>query len=534
MNDSFKDYIKKFFKKIAAFCGVALQNSYNYCRMIGPFLKNVYVELCISWKMLVILLKHSRFYEHLNALYQDAFFQTYFARPAYNIFQTSCSFYRKKRELFLTEWHFTSPFYEKANPPQPIKIVFWGASSFFILFIAWATFFKIDEFVHAPGDVETNLEEKVMRHFEGGVIDTIFVKEGQYVSKGDVLLTLKDDPIKVSKEDNTEKYYNQLGHVARLKAQLEEQSELILPKEIIKYSKTLAKEIQDAFASSMISLKNQKKIYEKQQAAKELELKEMIEREKNLKEVVNLAQKEVDFLEPLTKQKLVPKTQLMRSQKDLLDKKTQHKTALLSVPKIKSEIEEIQKRLEQVVYDFQQKVLDELKQREPEIGTSKVRLETDQDRFERSRLRSPIQGIIKTLHIKTNGSALPAGQDAVTIVPFEDQLVVTSHVNPKDVGFVSLGNKASVKITAFDYSIFGSLDGHVTHISPDTFLDDKKQPYFKIKVRCAKNYFLHQGKKFFISPGMTSQVDILTGKKSVMHYLLKPIVKTFSEALTEK
>lgn len=205
-----------------------------------------------------------------------------------------------------------------------------------------------------------------------------------------------------------------------------------------------------------------------------------------------------------------------------------------NIPNIKAQIEELQSRFEQVKNEFNQKNMDELNQRKSDLGTAHSRMVSDQDKLDRSKIISPTEGIVKIVHTKTLGSAISPGKEVVTLVPVEDNLYITANVNPKDIGFIREGDHANVKITAFDYSIFGSLDGKVMHISPDTFFDEKKQPYFKVKLTTSNNYFAHDGRKLFISPGMMAQVDVLTGKRTVMSYILKPIVKTVKNSMGEK
>jgi adhesin transport system membrane fusion protein len=418
-------------------------------------------------------------------------------------------------------------------PTGSSNIIFWIMSGLFAFFILWASVFHIDEFVHATGEVETSSEEKVITHFEGGVVEEILITEGQHVKAGQVLLRLKDDPLKASRDENTDKYYTNLGHIARLKNQIGGHQAFTLSKEIVAYSPIVAKDINDAFRSYLDSFQKQQEIIYKQKLAKELELKELEGRKKDLEETVRLAEKEVSLLKPLAQKKYVSLTQLIRSQKDLADKNTEYNMAINNIPRVEAQIQELQSRFDQVKNDFNQKDIDELKQREADLGTAHSRMVSDEDRLERSRIVSPTEGIIKIIHVKTLGSSIAPGKEVVTLVPIEDSLYITANVNPKDIGFVREGNQANIKVTAFDYSIFGSLKGKVIHISPDTFFDEKKQPYFKVKLTTSKNYFEHGKSKLFISPGMTTQMSILIGKRTVMNYILKPIIKTLSDSMGE-
>lgn len=454
-----------------------------------------------------------------------------FIRKSANTLNKFVNYFEKTVEH---EWLPTTTQAKQDKPKKSVNLIFWIGTSLFLCFIIWANVFHIDEFAHANGEVETTTEEEIVTHLEGGIIDKILVKEGQHVKKEQTLMILKNIPFQTSKDDNAEKYFSNLGHIARLHAQIDGKDTFTPPQKVVDFSKNVANDISKTFQSHKESLKNQQKIIMDQKTAKELELKEHESRVVNLKTLLELSEREVSIIKPLADKNYVAQTQLIRTQKDKMEKKIQLDTISEEIPKIKAQISELKNRLEQVKNDARQKDHDELKQREVEVGTAHSHMVSDQDRVDRSKIISPVDGIVKSVHTKTLGSSIVAGKEIVTIIPVDEALLIAANVMPKDIGFISKGNPVNIKITAFDYSIFGSLKGKVIHISPNTFLDEKKQPYFKVKIATTKSHFDFGKLKLSIAPGMTAQVDFLTGRKTIMHYILKPIIKTLDESLGEK
>ncbi len=185
---------------------------------------------------------------------------------------------------------------------------------------------------------------------------------------------------------------------------------------------------------------------------------------------------------------------------------------------------------------FKRQALSELNKAKSELSALKESYVADKDRVNRTTVRAPLKGIIKQIKINTIGGVIKPGMDILEIVPLDDTLLIEAKIRPQDIGFIHPQQKAMVKITAYDYSIYGGLEGKVEHISADTIVDDKDNSYYLIQVRTNKNYLKgkHKDKSLYIIPGMLASVDILTGKKSVLEYLLKPILKAREKALRER
>ncbi len=230
-------------------------------------------------------------------------------------------------------------------------------------------------------------------------------------------------------------------------------------------------------------------------------------------------------------------SQLIRTKKDYADRKTQLDSAQERIKNIKAAIEEAKEKIKEIKYDYDRRDEEELKDRNLRLTEAKRIYLTAKDRLERLDIRSPVKGIVNQLHTRTIGSSVPPNGEIVTIVPIADTLIIDAQVQPQDIGFIKPNDSASIKVTAFDYSIYGSLKGHVVSISPDTVQEGKdvnQRVYYLVKVRTDINYLSRHGQKYIIIPGMTVQVDIFTGHKTIMQYIFKPLIKTISESMGER
>lgn len=280
--------------------------------------------------------------------------------------------------------------------------------------------------------------------------------------------------------------------IARLNAELQAKNQLDFSNELQKKYPEMTQKIKNIFNLNQTALNNELKTIE---ASKKL------------------IQKELNLLSPLAKQGIV-------SQLDIIELQKQYNNL---------HIQKIQK-LEQ----YRALAREELRQAEEERELLIQTLTATRDRFERTKLYSPVQGVINQIYIRTPGEVIAPGQKIMEIVSLDEPLEIDVYLEPKDIGFIKLHQKANVKITAYDYSIYGYLEATVSHISPDVIVNDKGTGFYEIGLKLKAPYFIHGGKKIELKPGMAASVSIVTGKRSVLSYLLKPIVNASSSALRER
>ena len=266
---------------------------------------------------------------------------------------------------------------------------------------------------------------------------------------------------------------------------------------------------------------------------KQNELKTAIESSKSLAKSLSLIKEELKMTEPMVKQGVKSKIDLLKLQREVNDIKNRYITTKNSIENIKSAIKELQDKINAQKLQFQNEVKRKLTDLLTEYETYKASLEAYKDTVKRTLVKSPIDGIVQKLYVNTIGEVVKPGATLVEIVPVNEKLIIKTKIKPKDIGFIYKGQKAIVKFSAYDYSIYGGLEGKVIAISPDTVKDERGHVFYIVKVETDKNY-LHNNKKLKIIPGMIATVDIITGKKTLMQYILKPILKTKEYSFSER
>ena len=267
---------------------------------------------------------------------------------------------------------------------------------------------------------------------------------------------------------------------------------------------------------------------------REHELAELGNRLGQLERSHQLAIEELKITEPLAVKRVVPKVELLRLQRQLNDLAGELETTRLAVPRVESGLRGARRQIEERTLSFRAEAQRELNAVEAEAAVLAEAITAEADRVERTDVRSPVRGTIKQLLVNTVGGVIQPGEDLVEIVPLEDTLLVEARIRPADIAFLRPGQPAVVKVTAYDFSIYGGLDAIVEDISADTITDEHGDHFYRIRVRTTDSALDEAGQTLTIIPGMTTQVDILTGEKTVLDYLLKPILLARERALRER
>jgi len=413
-------------------------------------------------------------------------------------------------------------------------IILWLSISFVFIAIIWANFAELDEVTRGTGKTTPSSHIQVVQNLEGGILAEILVKEGQMVTKGQPLLQLDAVRFSSSLNENKLKYYELLAATARLTAEVENKT-LVIPKEVSTIAPEIARNAEQLFASRRNELNASTKILDQQIIQRGQELIELKAKAGQISRSYKLLKEEVDMSAPLVDEGAMSRVELLRIQREANDLRGQLTAARLSIPRIKSALDEAKNKLSETEIRFQTKALEELNQAKAELDRTSESTLALEDRVTRTRVLSPVKGIIKQLKVTTVGGVIQPGMDLVEIVPLEDQLLIEAEIRPADIAFLHPGQKAMVKLTAYDFSIYGGLEAELEHISADTITNEEDgESYYIIRLRTNKNYLEKNGVKLNIIAGMTAEVDILTGKKSVLDYILKPILKAQQRALRER
>jgi adhesin transport system membrane fusion protein len=363
-------------------------------------------------------------------------------------------------------------------------IILWFSVAFLIIMFIWAYFAVLDEVTTAQGKVIPSQKTKLIQNLEGGLVKDILVHEGQIVNNDQILMRLSEIKFSSSFREGKLKEQALEIKIARLKAELNNEPFHIAPE--------LAREFPELVAS-------EQQLYDSRKA----ELQTLYDNRE-------LLIREMHMTKPLLAEGAVSEVEVLHLQQRIND-------------------------LSSNIAKFRSAALQELNIAKAEESRTEEGNRSLKDQLARTEVRSPVKGIVKQIYVTTVGGVVKPGMPLMEIVPLDDTLLVEAHVKPKDIGFLHPGQDAMVKISAYDFSIYGGLDGKVEHISADTTTNEKGNSFYEVWVRTQKNYLQRKnGDKLRIIPGMQATIDVLTGHKSVLNYLMKPILKTKQEALRER
>lgn len=406
--------------------------------------------------------------------------------------------------------------------------------SFIALFLFWANLATLDEVTHGQGKIVPSSEVKALQSLEPGIVEEFLVHEGEEVKKGQVIVRLSDIDASSDLGANKARYLGLLASVTRLQAEAEGRSTVDFPDEVMKGAPSSVTEELNTFRANQQQVQGQINIFQQQLSQREQELRELSTRISDTRGVIRLQDQEKDMVEPLVARGSAPRMELLQLERSIKEKTTELNGYLSSRPRIQSSINEAQARITDIKNSAQAQAQVELSAKLIEMNELKERLSSLTERKARTEIKSPVDGFIQELTINTIGGVVRAGEDLVKIVPKDDQLIVEAEIRPSDRAFVYPGQPAVIKLTAYDFAIYGGLDGEVMNISVDTFEDEKGDTYYRVRLKTHETELKRKDEVLPITVGMVANVDILTGQKTVMQYLLKPFTKTLQTAMRER
>jgi adhesin transport system membrane fusion protein len=401
------------------------------------------------------------------------------------------------------------------------------------LLIIWASLAEIDEITRGNGDVIPYGQNQVIQNLEGGIVESILVKEGESVKKDQIILKISNAKSTSSSKTNEMKFQELQAKRLRLYAEANElefkDMETTFPE--LKAQIKLAKEL---YESSKLEFNAKDNSFLEQIEQRKQEYIEAKARVASLKKSLEYVSEEIAMTAPMVREGVKSKVDFLKLKREANGIENDIEAAELSLPRLASAITEYrQKRIES-----KQLFINNAKKELNEVTAELSRLETQQvafsDQVERTMVKSPVDGIIQKLFINTVGGVIKPGDDLVEIVPTNEKLFLEVKIKPSDIAFLHPGAEAKVKVSAYDFAIHGGLIGKVVNISPDTITDSKENTFYIIHIETEKNYLGTKEHPLQIIPGMTVNVDIVTGQKTVMQYILKPILKSKQYVFTER
>ncbi|MCZ8102454.1 MAG: HlyD family type I secretion periplasmic adaptor subunit [Burkholderiales bacterium] len=410
-------------------------------------------------------------------------------------------------------------------------------AALFVFLVGWAAFAEVDEVTRGEGKVIPSKKTQTIQSAEPGVVEEILVRLGQHVRQGDILVRL-DNTINTSNLGEVEAKARTLAaQIARLEIESEDRAEAgyVCPEDLRAVAPAVCANEANLLSSRLDAHRKKVSSLLERVEQRQRELNEAQQNATRFAESLELAEREVDLITPLANRNIAPKTELLRAQRALVETRGQQAANRENIARIQAALREAQNVVQEAGLQFRQDALAELTKAASEYSVIRQTARSAKERLRRTDIRSPVDGIVNTLTTNTVGGFVNAGGHVMDIVPLEDALLIETKVKPADIAFLRPGQQAQVKITAYDFSIYGGLSGIVEHVSADSVYDEQaRETFYIVTVRTDQSSLRYQGKDHPIMPGMIAQVDILTGKKTVLDYLLKPIVKARQESLRER
>jgi len=420
------------------------------------------------------------------------------------------------------------------DSPRVVRITLWAILGFFIIMIAWASLADIDEVTRGDGKAIPSSRLQKIQNLEGGIVAEVFVHEGEVVKAGAPLLRLDDTRFRSNAGESEADRLALEARIQRLTAQLDNKETLTLSPEILNKTPDIANGEMELFASVNKRIQSELSGLNEQLVQKKQELLDYQAKGAQYRRSLGLLQQEISMSEPLVAKGAISKVEVLRLRRSEVETRGQLESVTLAVPRAEAAIKEIESKINETRGRYRSEALSQLNEARTDLSKIEASGKAIEDRVNRTLVTSPVRGIVQQLMVNTIGGVIQPGNDLVEIVPLDDTLLVEAKIRPQDIAFLRPGQEAMVKFTAYDYTIYGGLKAKLEQISPDTVTDKDGKSFYVIRLRTEKNHLGSDEKPLIIIPGMVASVDIITGKKTILSYLLKPILRAKAEAFRER
>lgn len=415
--------------------------------------------------------------------------------------------------------------------PLRARVLLRSIGIVFSVFILWAGVAQLDEVTRGDGKVIPSRQLQVLQSIDGGLVSEILVKEGDVVQKDQLLIKIDETRFVSSVKENQAQYLGLVAKAARLKA-IADGKPFVAPPEVVKVAPEIVDQERQYYEAKKDELNASVSIARQQLAQRHQELNESQARRAQASQSYELTSKELAVTKPLINSGAVSEVELLRLEREVSRYRGERDMASAQISRVQAAINEAQRKIEEVELSFRNDASKELSETNAKLNSLAEGSVALTDRVKQSSIRSPVKGTVNRLLVNTVGGVVQPGKDMIEIVPLEDTLLLEARVLPRDIAFLRPGQPAMVKFTAYDFSIYGGLEGTLEHIGADSVMDEKGNAFYTVRVRTNKAGF--GDANLPIIPGMVAEVDILTGKKSVLTYLLKPVLRAKSIAMTER
>ena len=429
-----------------------------------------------------------------------------------------------------SDWGSDADWLQAQQRPLRARRILWLTVAIFAALIAWAGVAEIDEVTRGQGRVIPSSKVQIIQAVDGGVVEDILVREGEVVFRRETLLRIDPTRFVSNLRESRSQFLALTVKAARLRA-LVEGEPFKVPAEVRgKVPEIVALEAQ-LYTSTQEELDAQVEIALQQLEQRQREADEARARRLQAQRGLNLARRELEVTRPLESTGAVSEVEILRLERDVARLTGERDQAAAQIRRLESAISESKQKIEEVRLNYRNRLRGELAETLAKLDSLKESQAGLEDRVDKAEVLSPVRGTVKRLLVNTLGAVVQPGQELVEIVPLDDALLLEARIKPKDIGFLRVGMPAVVKFTAYDFAVYGALDATVEHISADSVIDEQGNAFFLIRLRTKESEI---GDDLPIIPGMVVEVDVLTGRKTILDYLLKPLLRAKSRALTER
>ncbi|ALM52476.1 HlyD family type I secretion periplasmic adaptor subunit [Halomonas huangheensis] len=431
------------------------------------------------------------------------------------------------------DWASDTDWARMQQDPLRARLMLYTVLVAMVVLIVWACFAPVDEVTRGVGSVIPSTQLQRVQSFDGGVVDEILVHEGDAVEAGQLLMRIDSTRFLSTFNENRVQAEALEARAERLRA-LATGTQFQPLDDLIQRAPKIVERERDLYNSSMETLDEQRQILRERLEQRRAELNEAISRRDTAGRELGMASQELNMTRPLLQSGAVSEVEILRLQRDVSRASGERNQAAAQVSRLESAIDEAEGELREVDSQARTEWRQELTATLGELAALDESSSGLQDRVRLAEIRSPVDGLVQRLTINTLGGVVQPGQEVVEIVPTDDTLVVEARIAPQDIAFLRPGLPATIKLTAYDFSIYGGLSAQLEHISASTTTDEEGNTFYRVRVRTVESEEETVKEALDVIPGMTAQVDILTGKRTVMQFLLKPVLRAWSNALGER
>jgi adhesin transport system membrane fusion protein len=419
------------------------------------------------------------------------------------------------------------------DAPRVVRLTIWVLIAFFVFLVLWANFAVIDEVTKGDGKAIPSSKLQKIQNLEGGIVAQLFVHEGQIVEIGDPLLRLDATRFNSNVGETEADRLAMMMRVERLSAEVDDRP-LNITDDVRKAAPSQASNEKSLYDSRRQQLHDEVGGLQEQLIQKQQELREFGSKQSQYKHSLDLLRQEIGMSEPLVAQGAVSPVEVLRLKRSEVEVRGQMDATTLAIPRAESAIKEVARKIDETRGKFRSEALTQLNEARTDLSKAQATGKALEDRVSRTLVTSPVRGIVKQLFVNTIGGVIQPGSDLVEIVPLDDTLLVEAKIRPQDIAFLHPGQEAMVKFTAYDFTIYGGLKAKLERIGADTITDDDGNTFYVIQLRTDRSHLGTDEHPLLIIPGMVASVDIITGKKTILSYLLKPILRARAEAMHER